>query len=133
MEQCYNCYAESGFNDTGIKLLAQYCGCTSPNLYVYFKNPDDLIIQSTAYCMSKVEEDFMAKAPQKSAAELDRVISKFPYSTAEKHGKKYQLMYQIYTTPNITNMAGNFSPTSTGAMQNAPGRSKARRASPISN
>lgn len=98
MEQCYNCYAENGFNGTGIKLLAQYCGCTSPNLYVYFKNLDDLIIHSTAYCMSKVEEDFMAKAPQ-SAAELEQFISEIPYWTAEKHGKKYRLMYQIYTHP----------------------------------
>lgn len=98
MERCYECYAEHGFQGTGIKLLAQYCGCTSANLYVYFKNVDDLIVQSTAHCMSKVENDFMAKAPT-NAAELERFIEEIPYWTAEKHGKKYRLMYQIYTHP----------------------------------
>ena len=34
-----------------------------------------------------------------SAAELWRFIDKIPYWTAEKHGKKYRLMYQIYTHP----------------------------------
>ncbi len=98
MQQCYECYAEHGFNGTGIKMLAKYCGCTSANLYVYFENLDDLIIQSTEYCMSKVEDDFMAKAPT-SVPELWRFIDEIPYWTAEKHGKKYRLMYQIYTHP----------------------------------
>ena len=98
MEQCYECYAEHGFNGTGIKMLAKYCGCTSANLYVYFENLDDLIIQSTEHCMSKVENDFMAKAPT-SIPELWKFIEKIPYWTAEVHGKKYRLMYQIYTHP----------------------------------
>ena len=59
---------------------------------------DDLIIQSTGYCMSKVEEDFMAKAPA-DVDQLWRFIEEVPYWTAEKHGKKYRLMYQVYTHP----------------------------------
>lgn len=98
MEQCYECYAEHGFNGTGIKLLGKYCGCTSANLYVYFKNIDDLIIQSTEYCMSKVEDDFMAKAPT-NVSDLWEFIDEVPYWTAQTHGKKYRLMYQIYTHP----------------------------------
>ena len=98
MEQCYECYAEHGFNGTGIKMLAKYCGCTSANLYVYFENLDDLIIQSTEHCMSKVENDFMAKAPT-NIPELWKFIEEIPYWTAQLHGKKYRLMYQIYTHP----------------------------------
>lgn len=98
MEACYECYAENGFHGTGIKQLAKYCGCTSANLYVYFENVDDLIIQSTEYCMSKVEDDFMAKAPV-NVQDLWRFIEEIPYWTVEKHGKKYRLMYQIYTHP----------------------------------
>lgn len=98
MEQCYECYAEHGFNGTGIKMLAKYCGCTSANLYVYFENLDDLIIQSTEHCMSKVENDFMAKAPT-NIPELWKFIEEIPYWTANVHGKKYRLMYQIYTHP----------------------------------
>lgn len=98
MEQCYECYAEHGFNGTGIKMLAKYCGCTSANLYVYFENLDDLIIQSTEHCMSKVENDFMAKAPT-NISELWKFIEEIPYWTAQLHGKKYRLMYQIYTHP----------------------------------
>lgn len=98
MERCFECYAENGFNGIGIRLLAKYCGFTSANLYVYFENLDDLIIQSTEYCMSKVEEDFMAKAPT-SFSDIENFISEIPYWTAQKHGKKYRLMYQIYTHP----------------------------------
>lgn len=98
MERCFECYADNGFNGTGIKLLAKYCDCTSGNLYVYFENLDDLIIQSTCFCMSKVEDEFMAKAPQ-NPAELEKFIEEIPYWTAREHGKKYRLMYQIYTHP----------------------------------
>ncbi len=98
MEQCYECYAELGFHGTGIKTLAKNCGCTSANLYTYFSGIDELIIQSTEHCMSKVEDDFMAKAPM-NVEELWRFIDEVPYWTAEKHGKKYRLMYQVYTHP----------------------------------
>lgn len=98
MEKCYDCYAEYGLSSVGIKTLAKACGISSGSLYSYFKNLDDLIIQSTAYCMSKVEDDFMAKAPT-NEEELMRFIDEIPYWTAEKHGKKYRLMYQVYTHP----------------------------------
>lgn len=98
MEKCYDCYCDNGFRDTGIKELGKYCGMTSANLYGYFENVDDLIVQSTAYCMAKVEDDFMALAP-KSPEDILRFIDEVPYWTAEKHGKKYRLMYQVYTHP----------------------------------
>ena len=67
MEKCFDCYAEHGLGSIGIKGLAEACGCTSANLYMYFENLDDLIIQATAHCMSRVEEDFMAKAPDRKS------------------------------------------------------------------
>lgn len=98
MEKCFECYAENGLTGTGIKALANACGCTPANLYLYFDNLDDLIIQSTAYCMSKVEEDFMEKAPS-DPKDAMRFIEEVPYWTAREHGKKYRLMYQVYTHP----------------------------------
>ena len=98
MEGCYDCFAENGLHGTGIRALAKHCGCTANMLYTYFENLDDLIIQSTEYCMSKVEEDFMAKAPT-DVEDLWRFIDEIPYWTAKKHGKKYRLMYQVYTHP----------------------------------
>ncbi len=98
MEKCYECYAEHGFGSVGIKALANACGISSGSLYSYFENLDDLIIQSTEYCMSKVEDDFMTKAP-KNVEDLWTFIQEIPYWTAEKHGKKYRLMYQVYTHP----------------------------------
>ena len=98
MEKCFDCYAEHGLGSIGIKGLAEACGCTSANLYIYFENLDDLIIQATAHCMSRVEEDFMAKAPV-DPQDLWRFIDEIPYWTAQKHGKKYRLMYQVYTHP----------------------------------
>ncbi len=98
MEKCFECYAENGLSGVGIKVIAEACECNSATLYLYFENLDDMIIQSTAHCMAKVEDDFMEKAPT-DPEELMRFIDEIPYWTAKKHGKKYRLMYQIYTHP----------------------------------
>lgn len=98
MVKVFDCFAENGVLGTGIRAIGKYCGFNHAMLYTYFKDVDDLIIQSTEYCMSKVEDDFMAKAP-KNAEDIERFINEIPYWTAKKHGKKYRLMYQIYTHP----------------------------------
>ncbi len=98
MEKCFDCYAEYGLNNVGIKGLAKACNMSSGSLYTYFRDLDDLIVQSTEYCMSKVEDDFMELAPH-SPADIMRFIDEIPYWTAARHGKKYRLMYQVYTNP----------------------------------
>jgi len=98
MEKCYECYAENGLNSVGIRDLAKACNTNPSVLYTYFDDLDDLIVQSTAYCMSKVEDDFMKESP-KNAEDVMRFIEEIPYWTARKHGKKYRLMYQVYTHP----------------------------------
>ena len=98
MQKCFECYCDNGLRNTGIKELGKYCGMTSANLYAYFDNVDDLIVQSTAYCMAKVEDEFMALAPE-NPRDILRFIDDVPYWTAEHHGKKYRLMYQVYTHP----------------------------------
>lgn len=98
MEKCYECYAEHGLFGIGIKALAKECGYSPASLYTYFEDLDDLIVQSTTYCMSKVEDDFMAKAPT-AGEDVMRFIEEIPYWTAQEHGKKYRLMYQVYTYP----------------------------------
>ncbi len=98
MEKCFDCYAEHGFKNIGIKALGKACGFTSANLYVYFDNLDQLVVEATEHCMSKVEDEFMEKAP-KDFKDVMRFIDEIPYWTAERHGKKYRLMYQVYTDP----------------------------------
>ena len=55
MEKCFEQFCETGLRDTGIKDLAKACGMTAPNFYSYFDNLDQLIIESTEYCMIKIE------------------------------------------------------------------------------
>lgn len=98
MERCFDCYAQYGLNNVGIKGLAEACGVSPANLYGYFEDLDDLIVQSTEYCMSKVEDDFMSLAPH-GVDDLERFFREIPYWTASKHGDKYRLMYQVYTNP----------------------------------
>lgn len=98
MEKAYECYAENGISGVGIRKVGEYCNTNTANFYTYFKDLDELIVQSTEHCMSKVEDDFMAKAP-KDMNDVERFINEIPYWTAEKHGKKYRLMYQVYTHP----------------------------------
>ena len=78
METCFDCYAKNGLNSVGIKAIADACNVNVASIYQYFDNLDDLIIQSTEYCMSKVEDDFMTKAP-KSVEDLWRFIDEIPY------------------------------------------------------
>ena len=98
MKKCFDCYAENGLSSVGIKAIAKACDCSVATLYQYFDNLDDLIVKSTEYCMSKVEDEFMAKAPT-DVEDLWRFIDEIPYWTAKEHGKKYRLMYQVYTHP----------------------------------
>ena len=107
MKTCFDCYAEKGFCTVGIKEIAKACGYSAASLYQYFDNLDDLIIKSTEYCMSKVEEEFMAKAPT-DVMDLWRFIDEIPYWTAKEHGKKYRLMYQIYTHPKYREFGKKF-------------------------
>ena len=86
MEKCFACYAKNGLTGTGVKALAEACGCTQGNLYSYFKNLDELIVESTAYCMSKVEDEFMAKAPT-DPVDVMRFIEEVPKYI--EHGKKF--------------------------------------------
>lgn len=107
MEKSFECFADNGLNNAGIRALAERCGCNVAVFYSYFKDLDDLIVQSTEYCMSKVEDDFMAKAPT-NISELWRFIDEIPYWTAKKHGKKYRLMYQVYTNPKYLQFGKKF-------------------------
>lgn len=107
MEKCFACYAENGLTGTGMKALAQACGCTPGNLYLYFDDLDDLIVQSTAYCMAKVEDEFMEKAPT-DPKDIARFLQEVPYWTAKEHGKKYRLMYQVYTHPKYIEQGKKF-------------------------
>ena len=86
MEKCFDCYAESGLAAVGVKPIASAGGCNGASLYQYFENLDDLIIQSTEHCMSKVENDFMAKAPT-DVEDLWPFIDEIPYWTAKKARK----------------------------------------------
>lgn len=98
MEKCYEGFSELGLHGTSLRAIVDYCGYSTSKVYTYFEDLDDLIIQATEYCMSKVEADFMAKAPSDIPG-LWRFIDNIPYWTAQAHGKKYRLMYQVYTHP----------------------------------
>ena len=64
----------------------------------YFGSKDNIVIESTALCMAKVEDDFMVRAPQ-SFDDIERFLREMPYVTAELHGAKYRFMYQVYSSP----------------------------------
>jgi len=98
LEICFNCFCENGISQTGMRKLGEACGMSAAGLFAHFTGKDQIITESTAYCMAKVEEDFLSLAP-KNAEDLERFLKEMPYITREKHGAKYRFMYQIYTQP----------------------------------
>ena len=98
LETCFDTFCENGLENTSLKMLADACGVTNGNLLYYFGSKDNIVIESTAHCMAKVEDDFMAKAPM-SFADIERFLREMPYLTAKLHGEKYRFMYQVYASP----------------------------------
>lgn len=98
LETCFDLFCEKGLENTGLKMLADACGVSNANLLYYFGDKDNIIIEATAHCMAKVEDDFMANAP-KDFEDVERFLREMPYLTAKLHGKKYRFMYQVYSSP----------------------------------
>lgn len=98
LETCFDVFCQHGLENTGLKLLADACGVTNGALLYHFGSKDNIVIESTAHCMAKVEDDFMARAPR-SFADIERFLREMPYITARLHGEKYRFMYQVYASP----------------------------------
>lgn len=98
LEICFDTFCKYGLENTGMKKLAEACEITNGALIYYFESKDNLIIESTAYCMAKVEDDFMANAPT-GFEDIERFLREMPYLTAKLHGAKYRFMYQVYASP----------------------------------
>lgn len=107
LEKCFDTFCEFGLENTGMKKLSEACGVTNAALVYYFQNKDNIIIQSTAHCMAKVEDDFMAKAPT-SFEDIERFLREMPYLTAKLHGAKYRFMYQVYASPQYNEYGKEF-------------------------
>ena len=98
LEICFNVFCENGLENTGMQKLADACKVTKAGLIYYFGSKDSLVVEATAYCMAKVEDDFMAKAPS-NFEDIERFLQEMPYLTAKLHGAKYRFMYQVYASP----------------------------------
>ena len=98
LETCFEVFCKNGLERTSLKMLAEACGVTNGNLLYYFGSKDNIVIESTAHCMAKVEDDFMARAPR-SFGDIERFLREMPYITARLHGEKYRFMYQVYASP----------------------------------
>lgn len=98
LEVCFDTFCRYGLENTSMQKLSEACGVTNAALVYYFGSKDNIVIESTALCMTKVEDDFMARAPQ-SLGDIERFLREMPYVTAELHGAKYRFMYQVYSSP----------------------------------
>ena len=98
LETCFAVLCENGLENTSLKMLADACGVTNGNLLYYFGSKDNLVVEATAHCMARVEDDFMANAPT-SFGNIERFLREMPALTAKLHGAKYRLMYQVYASP----------------------------------
>ena len=98
LETCFDTFCKNGLENTSLQKLAESCGVTNGALLYYFGSKDNIVIEATAHCMAKVEDDFMAQAPT-SFADIERFLREMPYLTAKLHGAKYRFMYQVYASP----------------------------------
>ena len=89
METCFNGFADLGLHGTGIRTLAKHCGYNTTMIYTYFEDLDDLIIQSTEYCMSKVEDEFYLRSQIEVLKEtLELFVMKYNPKAISKGGLK---------------------------------------------
>ena len=95
---CFDTFCENGLENTSMEKLSEACEVTNAALVYYFGTKDNIIIESTAYCMANVENDFMVRAP-KDFSDIERFLREMPYITARLHGEKYRFMYQVYASP----------------------------------
>lgn len=107
LETCFDLFCEKGLENTSLKMLADACGVSNANLLYYFGDKDNIIIEATAHCMAKVEDDFMANAP-KDFEDVERFLREMPYLTAKLHGAKYRFMYQVYASPKYREQGKQF-------------------------
>ena len=107
LETCFEVFCKNGLENTGLKMLAGAGGVTNGALLYYFGSKDNIVIESTAHCMAKVEDDFMARAP-KDFADIERFLREMPYLTAKLHGAKYRFMYQVYASPKYRGFGRDF-------------------------
>lgn len=107
LERCFDKLCEHGLENTSLKMLGEACGITNATMLYYFGSKDNIIIKATAYCMAKVEDDFMKRAP-KDFADIERFLNEMPYVTAKLHGSKYRFMYQVYASPKYREYGKDF-------------------------
>ncbi len=98
LEKCFDAFCQNGLENTSMQKLSEACGVTNAALVYYFSTKDNIVIEATAHCMAKVEDDFMERAPT-SFADIERFLKEMPYITAKLHGAKYRFMYQVYASP----------------------------------
>ncbi len=126
---CY-CVADRSFDVPELRILmdaVQAASFVTPSktevLLDKIADLDDLIVQSTEYCMTKVEDEFMEKHPR-TPEEIFKFIDEIPYWTAERHGAKYRLMYQVYTHPKYEESGKKFFEGVKSVIPNTQGNSK---------
>ena len=107
LEICVDTFCRYGLEGTSLKLLSEACGVSNAALVYYFGTKDNIVIESTAHCMARVEEDFMTRAPE-SFDDIERFLQEMPYLTARLHGAKYRFMYQVYTSPRYREQGREF-------------------------
>lgn len=107
LETCFDVCCQHGLENTSLLMLSKACGLTNATLLHYFPSKDAIIIQVTAHCMAKVEDDFMARAPR-SFSDIERFLREMPAVTARLHGAKYRFMYQVYASPKFREQGKDF-------------------------
>ena len=107
LETCFDVCCQHGLENTSLLMLSKACGLTNATLLHYFPSKDAIIIQATAHCMAKVEDDFMARAPR-SFSDIERFLREMPAVTARLHGAKYRFMYQVYASPKFREQGKDF-------------------------
>ena len=75
LELCFETFCQYGLENTSLQKLAEACQVSNGALIYYFQTKDQIVIEATAHCMAKVEDDFMAKAP-KNFEDIERFLKR---------------------------------------------------------
>ena len=95
--KCFECLVEQGLEKATTRIFGAATGLSNSSLYYWFKDKDDIILNSTMYGINSIIENLFADA-YTYLNDIDVLFEVLPKSVLN-YKKQLRLVYQVLTSP----------------------------------